>query len=148
MIGVSRAWGSLTTRIGRVRDLGVWHGLCLLLLPGCPYWVPLEFAPANEPPEFQSVNPSPDSPVAVSGTTRFFVVVQDAEVDDVTFLWFVGGELLGTATPVITGQEDDGVYASELSLPHDARYDGQTLSCEAYDGQSEPVRVQWTLEVL
>lgn len=97
---------------------------------------------------FQSVNPANANPVTITGATHFFVVVKDQEIDDVSFLWYVGGELLGSAAPVTTGQEDDGVYGSELTLPYDARYDGAVLTCEAFDGQSTPARVQWTLEVL
>lgn len=148
MTRVSGPGGPSPRRPRVLRLLRSWHIPCFVLLAGCPYWVPLEFAPANEPPVFESVNPANDLPVSVTGSTHFFVVVRDGERDEVSFLWFVGGELLGTAAPVTTGQEDHGVYGSELTLPYDPRYDGQELTCEVFDGQSEPVRVRWTLEVL
>ncbi len=118
------------------------------LLSGCFYLVPFEYAPENLPPEVVGMSPVNDSPVILDSDTTLTVFVQDPEADLVTFTWTLTEEgYMGEAEPVPTGREDQGYYGHQLPLHEDPKYDGQTASCDVWDGESEHVTVRWDLEV-
>ena len=124
-----------------------WHAPCFLLLTGCPYLVPFEYAPEDRPPEVISMSPGNDEPILLDSDVTVLLFVQDPEAEAVTFLWSISGlGWQGNAVPVTTGSEAEGLYASQLSLAEDPALDGRTLFCDYWDGESEHQQVAWDLQ--
>jgi hypothetical protein len=93
---------------------------------------------------------SPDNAenVILDGDVTLFLTVSDPEADPVTFLWSIDGlGWQGTATPVPTGDEDDGVYGSQLTVAEDPDLDQHDVVCDFWDGESARQSEIWTLEV-
>lgn len=135
-------------RTGWKRASDLWHAACFPLLSGCFYLVPFEYAPENLPPEVVSMSPDNAAPVILDSDVTLLLFVQDGEADLVTFTWTMSEEgWMGEATPVTTGREDEGYYGHQLPLVENPDYDGQTVFCDVWDGESQHVTVQWELEV-
>jgi len=132
----------------RSRRVGQWHAACWFLVAGCLYQEPFHYAEENQPPEPVSLSPGNQEVVLLETEVTFLLYAQDPEGDAIVFNWFVDGSGSdGTAQPVPTGAEDQGLYGSQYTLQPDPRYDNHTLYCDIWDYESTHRSVSWDLEV-
>lgn len=132
----------------RARISGGWHAPCWILVAGCLYQEPFHYAEENQPPVPVSLSPGNQDVVLLDTEVTFLLYAQDPEADEIVFNWFVeGAGADGTAEPVPTGAEADGLYGSQYTLSPDSKYNNRTLFCDIWDHESAHQSVSWDLEV-
>jgi len=114
---------------------------------GCFYFLPLVPVEDNVPPTLVRASPARNGSVILTdrGAVVYIVVADQDNAEELTFLWEMSGS--GILSGAQTIPDGANRRASQIQIPPEARFAGETLTVIANDNSGTTVVVSWLVEI-